>query len=58
MKQQDPELRRRRADILAEYRFYGLNPMRIGGEPISLELALHLGLLVETPPTPQRQEAS
>lgn len=41
-------LAQRRADILAEYRFYNLAPMRIAGEPISLELALLLGLIVET----------
>jgi hypothetical protein len=61
MKQQSPELRRRRAEILEEYRFYGVTPIRIGGEPISMELALQLELLIETPrsdPTPQRQEAS
>lgn len=43
------QLKARRADILAEYRFYNLDPIRIGGEPISLELALLLELLVETP---------
>jgi hypothetical protein len=52
------QLKARRADILAEYRFYNLEPMRIGGEPISLELALVLGLLVETPPATERQEAA
>jgi hypothetical protein len=41
-------LARRRADILAEYRHFGLDPIRIGGEPISMELALQLELLVDT----------
>lgn len=35
-----------RRDILAEYRFYGIEPIRVGREPISIELALQLGLLV------------
>lgn len=41
-------LARRRTEILAEYRHYGLDPIRIGGEPISMELALQLELLVDT----------
>lgn len=41
-------LAKRRAEILAEYRFYKLDPIRIGGEPISMELALQIGLLVDT----------
>lgn len=41
-------LARRRADILAEYRHFALEPIRIGGEPISMELALQLGLLIDT----------
>lgn len=40
-------LAERRAQIVAEYRFYGLEPMRIAGEPISMELALLLGLIVD-----------
>ena len=43
------QLAARRKDILAEYRFYGLDPIKIGREPISLELALQLELLIETP---------
>lgn len=41
------ELADRRAQILAEYRYWGLEPMRIGGEPISMELALILGLVID-----------
>jgi hypothetical protein len=40
------ELELRRAEILAEYRFHGLDPVRIAREPISLELALLLRLIV------------
>lgn len=43
-----PELEQRRKEILAEYRFHGLEPIRIMREPISMELALILGLLVDT----------
>ncbi len=43
-----PELKQRRNEILAEYRFYQLDPIRIGREPISIELALLLGLLIDT----------
>jgi hypothetical protein len=38
----------RRSEISAEYRFHGLDPIRIGTEPISMELALQLGLLIDT----------
>jgi hypothetical protein len=41
-------LGQRRTEILAEYRYYGLDPIRLGGEPISMELALQLELLVDT----------
>lgn len=41
-------LEQRRKEILAEYRFYGLEPVRIALEPISMELALQLGLIVDT----------
>lgn len=41
-------LARRRAEILSEYRFYRLDPIRIGSEPISMELALQLELLIDT----------
>jgi hypothetical protein len=41
-------LEQRRKQILAEYRFYGLEPIRIAREPISMELALQLGLIVDT----------
>lgn len=41
------QLAQRRAEILAEYRFHRLDPIRIGGEPISMELALQLGLIVD-----------
>lgn len=46
----DPEklLAERRKEILAEYRFHGLDPIRIGREVISMELALILGLIVDT----------
>jgi hypothetical protein len=37
----------RRAEILMEYRHWNLEPVRIGGEPISMELALLLGLIVD-----------
>jgi len=37
----------RRAEIVAEYHFYSLNPIRIGREAISMELALLLDLLVD-----------
>jgi hypothetical protein len=37
----------RRAQILAEYRFYEIDPIRIAGEPISIELAVQLGLLID-----------
>jgi hypothetical protein len=40
-------LARRRAEILAEYRHFQLEPIKIAGEPISMELALLLGLLVD-----------
>lgn len=53
-------LARRRSEILAEYRFHGLDPVRIALEPISMELALHLGLLIDTAahqPTDAYQEA-
>jgi hypothetical protein len=42
------DLAARRAEILAEYKFYNMQPMRIGGEPISIELAVQLGLIVDT----------
>lgn len=41
-------LARRRSEILHEYRANQLDPIRIGGEPISMELALQLGLLIDT----------
>lgn len=40
-------LARRRSEILSEYRYHQLDPIRIGGEPISMELALQLGLLID-----------
>lgn len=43
-----PELEQRRKEILAEYRFHGLEPIRIMREPVSMELALILGLLIDT----------
>jgi hypothetical protein len=42
------ELARLRAEILAEYKFYDMKPIRIGGEPISIELAVQLGLIIDT----------
>jgi hypothetical protein len=50
----------RRREIQSEYRFHGLDPIRIGIEPISMELALQLGLLIDTAaqqPTDAYQEA-
>ena len=41
-------LAERRRHILAEYQHFRLDPVRIGTEPISLELALILGLIVDT----------
>ena len=41
------ELAQRRKEILAEYRFHELEPIKIGREPISIELALYLELLVD-----------
>ena len=46
----------RRTQILAEYRHYGLEPIRIGREPISIELALQLGLLIDKSQTEQAAE--
>lgn len=40
-------LARRRSEILSEYRINQLDPIKIGGEPISMELALLLGLLID-----------
>lgn len=47
MKRAPRDMIARRAQILAEYRSHGLDPIRIGREPISMELALLLGLLVD-----------
>jgi hypothetical protein len=41
------DLTQRRAEILAEWRFYKMEPMTIGREPISIELALQLGMIGE-----------
>ena len=41
------QLKQRRAEILDEYRFHELEPIKIGREPISIELALYLELLVD-----------
>jgi hypothetical protein len=46
----------RRREILAEYRFHNLAPVRIGTEPISMELALQLGLIVDLSLEPQAAE--
>lgn len=43
----------RRREILAEYRQYQLDPIKIGREPISMELALQLGLLIDNAAEPQ-----
>lgn len=48
LKRTSADLVARRAEILAEYRWHGLEPIRIGREPISIELAVILGLLVDT----------
>ena len=37
----------RRREILAEYRHWEVEPIRIGPEVISMELALLLGLLID-----------
>jgi len=50
-------LARRRKEILAEYRFHQLEPIKIGGEPISMELALQLGLLIDLAAQPAREAA-
>jgi len=48
-KKREPDLlSERRKEILAEYRFHNLEPVRIAREPISMELALLLGLIVRT----------
>jgi hypothetical protein len=39
----------RRKEILGDWRFYNMEPMSIGREPISIELALQLGMIVEAP---------
>lgn len=51
-------LARRRAEILGEYRYFQLEPIKIGGEPISMELALQLGLLVDLATHPPQHEAA
>jgi hypothetical protein len=45
-----------RREILDEYRFHQLVPIRIAREPISMELALQLGLLVDTSATAEPAE--
>lgn len=50
-------LAKRRAEILSEYRFHQLDPVRIAGEPISMELALQLGLIVDLSQPAQREAA-
>lgn len=54
------QLAQRRSEIMAEYRYYQLDPIRIGLEPISMELALQLGLIIDkaAPPVDQPQEAA
>jgi hypothetical protein len=56
LKKRPRDLVARRKDILAEYRFYQMDPMRIGGEVISIELAVMLGMIVDT--THPAQEAA
>jgi hypothetical protein len=51
-------LARRRKEILAEYRFHQLDPIKIGGEPISMELALQLGLLIDLSDQPPQRKAA
>lgn len=48
LKRPSRDLVARRKDILAEYRFYDMQPMRIGGEVVSIELAVILGMIVDT----------
>ena len=50
-------LAKRRAEILGEYRQYQLDPIKIGREPISMELALQLELLVDLAAQPARGAA-
>lgn len=50
-------LAKRRAEILQEYRFHQLDPIKIGREPISMELALQLGLLVDLSQPAQSEAA-
>lgn len=46
-KKREPDLlAQRRREILEEYRHHNLEPIRIAREPISMELALLLGLIV------------
>lgn len=48
-KKREPDfLAERRKEIIAEYRFHNLEPVRIAREPVSMELALLLGLIVRT----------
>ena len=53
-------LTQRRKEILGEYRFHNLEPVRIAREPISMELALQLGLIVDMSqlPADQHREAA
>lgn len=55
-KRELPFIEQRRREILAEYRFYNLAPVRIGTEPISMELALQLGLIVDLSQEPAAAE--
>ena len=48
IKKPSRDLTARRKDILAEYAFYRMQPMRIAGEVISIELAVQLGMIVDT----------
>lgn len=51
-------LAERRREILAEYRAHRIDPIRIGNETISIELAVNLGLLIDlaAPPPDQLPE--
>ena len=60
-KKQPDFLTQRRKEILAEYRFHNLDIISIGREPISMELALQLGLIVDLSqqePADQHREAA
>jgi hypothetical protein len=48
LKKPSRDLAARRKEILADYRRYEMQPMRIAGEVISIELAVQLGMIRDT----------